>query len=115
MKNSTARILLILLFSAILICMIAAPVVASMERGIFEAGSQLIHDAWFRATLYDAYFGFITFFVWVAYRERHFYQRGLWFLAIMLLGNIAMSVYVLLQLFRMSPGDSLESLLLRKR
>lgn len=108
------RIFLILLFSAILISMVAATVTASLDRGIFVAGRELIGDAWFRATLYDAYFGFITFYVWVAYKERHLHRQAGWFVAIMLLGNIAMSIYVLLQLARMAPNDRLESLLLRR-
>ena len=114
MTNSTTRIFLILLFLAILVSMIAATVTASMERGIFVAGSELIHDAWFRATLYDAYFGFITFYVWVAYRERRWPSKVAWFVAIMLLGNIAMSIYVLIQLMRMAADEDLETLLLRK-
>jgi hypothetical protein len=108
------RIFLILLFFAILISMVAATVIASLDRGIFVAGRDLIGDAWFRATLCDAYFGFITFYVWVAYKERRLLRQAGWFVAIMLLGNIAMSIYVLLQLVRMSPNDRLESLLLRR-
>ena len=37
-----------------------------------------------------------------------------WFILIMGLGNIATAAYVLLQLARMKPGDSWESLLLRR-
>ena len=37
--------------------------------------------------------------------------RVLWFIAIMLLGNIAMSAYVLRQLARLGPSDSMDTLL----
>jgi hypothetical protein len=37
--------------------------------------------------------------------------RIVWFVAIMLLGNMAMSVYVLRQLSRLRPGEDLAQLL----
>jgi hypothetical protein len=62
----------------------------------------------------DAYAGFITFYVWVVYREPRLLPRIVWFILIMGLGNIATAAYVLLQLARMRPGDTWESLLLRR-
>ncbi len=94
--------------------MLAATIVASFDRGVFVAGRELMADPWFRATLCDAYFGFLTFFVWVAYKERTVAGRVAWFVAIMALGNIAMSIYVLIHAVRMGPEDTLESLLLRR-
>ncbi|MCH2180744.1 MAG: DUF1475 domain-containing protein [Mariniblastus sp.] len=107
------RLLLTVIFSMILLGMLWVTVVASLERNIFKAGSELMSDAWFRATLVDAYFGFITFYVWVAYRERRWAGRILWLIAILLLGNIAMAVYVLLQLGRVRAEWPLYSILLR--
>ena len=40
--------------------------------------------------------------------------RLLWFLLIMGLGNIAMSFFVLIQLFRLKPADTAASILLRQ-
>ena len=65
-------------------------------------------------TLADAYFGFITFFVWLAYKERTNLSRVAWFIAIMLLGNIAMASYMLLQLFRVPADGSVEQVFLRR-
>ena len=62
-------------------------------------GTQLTSDPWFLATLADAYFGFLTFYVWVAYKEHSVWRKLLWFVLIMVLGNIAISVYVLIQLW----------------
>ena len=86
---------------------------ARIERGILEAGRELISDRWFQATLFDAYFGFITFYVWVAYKERTVWSRILWFLLIMCLGNIAMATYMLIQLAVLPCAAPLSSLLLR--
>lgn len=105
-----------LLFLAILAAMLWVTLTASFERGIFEAAEALWPDAWFRATLADAYFGFLTVYVWVAYKERTWLARSLWLVAFLALGNIAISIYVLIQLFKSSRGDaggSLENVLLR--
>ena len=91
---------LTLLFSAILIVMIAVTTWASLHEGVFTALPRLVRDRWALATLFDAYFAFLTFFVWVAFRERTFAARAGWFLAIMTTGNMAMAIYVLLQLRR---------------
>lgn len=107
------RNVLILLFGAILLAMLVGTVRASIDRGITEVGSELLADRWFQVTLLDAYCGFITFFVWVAYKETALWSRLLWFVLIMGLGNIAMAVYMLLQLFRIPSDSPLSALLLR--
>ena len=102
------------LFLGILLAMLAVTTIASLDRGVFEAGGELWPDPWFKATLADAYFGFITVFVWIAYKESSIGRRILWFFLVMALGNIAISIYVLVELFKLEPGDSLERLLLRR-
>jgi hypothetical protein len=62
----------------------------------------------------DAYFGFLTFYAWVFYKETAASARVGWFLAVMLLGNIAMAVYMLIQLARLEDGAPVEQLLLRR-
>ncbi len=104
---------LFVLFSSILVGMLLVTTVASLDRGIFSVGPELLSDRWFQATLADAYFGFITFYVWVAYKEPTLVRRVIWFVLIMTLGNIAMSIYVLMQLARMKPQDGWPELLLR--
>lgn len=107
------RSVLLLLFGVILVLMVAVTTWASLERSVFQAGN-LLADRWFVATLCDAYCGFITFYVWVAYRETGWTARIVWFIAIMALGNIAMAVYMLWQLRRLAPGDLWNRLLLRE-
>lgn len=105
------RILLLSLFACILVLMVGVVTWASLERNVFDAG-YLFSDRWFVATLCDAYCGFITFFVWVAYRETSLLSRLIWFVAIMTLGNITVALYVILAIWRLQPGDSWEHLLL---
>ena len=52
-------------------------------------------------------------FVWVAYKEQSWTARGAWLVAILLLGNFAMSGYVLWQLLKIKVF-SWEALLLRR-
>ena len=87
--------------------MLAVTTIASLDRGVFEAGADLWSDPWFRATLADAYFGFLAVYLWIAYKERSWGRRVLWFVLLMLLGNIAIAVYVLIQLFRL-PDSRLD-------
>jgi hypothetical protein len=102
-----------LLFGAILAVMLYVTVAAGLDRGIFDAGGELWRHPWFRATLADAYCGFVVFYAWVFYRERTWPGRVLWFVAIMALGNIAVAVYVLEKLFRLPAGAGTEELLRR--
>lgn len=102
-----------LLFAAILVAMLTVTTWASLDRSVFEAGN-LLEDPWGVATLVDAYMGFLTFYCWVFYKERSVAARALWFVLVMALGNIAMSAYVLVQLFRLPPGATVETLLLRR-
>ena len=103
-----------LLFAGIFVAMVAVTGWASLDRSVFEAGN-LLDDPWGVATLMDAYMGFLTFYAWVFYKERTAGRRLAWFVLIMALGNIAMSAYVLTQLFRLPPDATFEALLLRSR
>ena len=107
------RVVLILLFSGILVAMLAVTTYASLDRSIFNVGSKLASDPWFHATLADAYFGFITFYIWVAYKEPGMLRRAIWFVLVMTLGNIAMSLYVLIQLAKWDSASGIEAFLLR--
>jgi len=106
------RAFLIALFAAIFVVMIGVTLWATSRSSLMDPAVRAAFNAqpWAIATLFDAYCGFITFFVWVAYRERGVGIKTLWLVLILLLGNIAMSLYVLLQLFLRKPGEPLSSL-----
>ena len=106
-------VLLRVILSLILLSMIALTLTAFQESSLMEAGSDLWKDAWFRLTLADAYFGFLIVFLWVAYKERTRWARIVWFLLFMVLGNMAVTAYILVQLFRVREGNLAASLLLR--
>jgi predicted permease len=93
------RNVLIVFFCAILVTMLGITGYASLDRGIWDAGGELMQHPWFIATLADAYFAFLTFYVWVFVRETSWLARTGWLIAILLLGSIAMSAYMLRALF----------------
>lgn len=100
------------LFAFIFLFMIVATVLTSLKVPIWNAS--FTGNPWAWATLYDAYFGFITFYCWVAWRERALGPKLLWLVLILALGNIAMSGYVLLQLFALKPDEPVGALFRKK-
>ncbi len=108
------KLLLKLLFGAIFVSMTVLTIRTSLAVSLWAAWPGYAANPWAVATLYDAYFGFLTFYVWVAYKEKLMWARVLWFVLIMGLGNIAMSLYVLIQLMRLDSEEPVESLLRRR-
>jgi hypothetical protein len=104
------------LFGGILAVMLLVTTTASLKQPLWDWQGLLSEpDRWWTlATLADAYFGFLTFYVWVFYKQVTAASRAAWFVAIMLLGNIAMAVYVLLQVSRLRPGEPVARMLLRE-
>ena len=109
------RTTLFTVFGTILLAMLAVTTWASLDRSILKVGPRLLSDPWFHATLCDAYCGFLTFYVWVWIKERSWPGRVCWLIGILLLGNIAMSIYVMVQLVRPGPDITAERLLLPER
>ena len=103
-----------LFFSLVLVSMLWVTTWASMQCALWETPRAVATHPWFIATLFDTYWGFLTFYVWLAYKERAWVAKVLWLIAILLLGNIAMSVYLLIQLFRVPTSARLEDVLLRR-
>ena len=112
--TQTATNLLKTLFALFLIGMLSITITASIDQNIFEALGNMWPNWWFKATMADAYFGFLTFFVWVAYKEIHLWRKLVWFASIMLLGNLAISAYMLAELNKLQAGDPVETLLTRR-
>jgi hypothetical protein len=100
-------------FIVVLVSMLGVTGWASSRVALWETPREVATHPWFIATLFDTYWAFFTFYLWLAYKEASFGRRLAWFVGIVLLGNIAMAVYMLWQLFRLPASASLEELLLR--
>ncbi len=102
------------LFSIILLTMIAVTSWASTQCAIWQIPEVVLKHSWFVATMFDAYFGFLTFYCWLFYKESSPMLRVTWFVSIILLGNMAMAAYMLIQLFKLKANASVRELLLRE-
>ena len=111
----TGKTALKILFAAIFLTLLVGTIFASTQQPITQyTGLTRGPDRfWTLATFLDAYGGFLTFYAWVFYKEPRWSRRVGWFIAIMLLGNMAMSVYMLLQLWRLKPEQPAADVLLR--
>ena len=97
-------LLLRALFVGILVAMSWGTVRASRAQALFDIPPEVYLNPWFQVTLLDAYFAFLTFLVWVCWKETRLANRVLWGLAVALWGNFAMAAYFLRELFRL-PVD----------
>ena len=102
-------------FTIVLVAMLCVTTWASNIVALWETPRAVATHPWFIATLFDTYFGFLTFYCWVAYKETSNVSRIIWLVAILLLGNIAMAAYMLRQLFKLPADAKMEALLLRQR
>jgi hypothetical protein len=108
------KVFLKLLFGFIFAFMVIMTVRTSLQVSLWSALGSFAASPWAMATLYDAYAGFITFFVWLAWRERAVGVKIVWFVLIMALGNIAMSLCVLIQLVGLKSDEDVSALFRQK-
>lgn len=91
-------------FVLVLVAMTWVTVEASLDSNVLEGGARVWADPWGRATLFDAYFAFLTIFLWIAWRERTTLRRVSWLVALLLLGNFAIAAYFLWSIHRLGKG-----------
>jgi hypothetical protein len=102
-------------FIAVLLSMLAVTSWASLECALWKTPREVVTHPWFIATLFDTYWAFLTFYCWVAYKEVSWFARIGWLIGILLLGNIVMAIYMLIQLFKVPADGRVEDVLLRRR
>lgn len=107
-------IFLRLLFVAVIASMLAVTSWASRHTPLFSIPREVFTHPWFIATLFDAYWAFVAFYVWVAWKEQSLRARLIWFVAIIALGNIAMAAYLLRELFTVPATGSLDPVFTRR-
>jgi hypothetical protein len=106
--------LLRFVFVGVLVSMLCVTGWASSVVALWRMPRELVAHPWFIATLFDTYFAFLTFWLWVCYKEGTWAARIGWLVGILLTGNIAMAIYVLIELFRLPSDAKIEELLLAR-
>lgn len=76
--------------------MLYVTISASLHQDVVSAPQRLWPDPWFRATLADAYCGFLFYWLWVAWREQSIKKKCPVVRPEHDPGNIATAVYLLL-------------------
>lgn len=104
-----------ILFGLVIVSMLAVTGWASGQCALFSIPREVFTHPWFIATLVDAYWAFITFYVWVAWKEQGLAARVLWFVAIILWGNLAMALYMLIELCRIGSSAQLGEVFTTRR
>jgi hypothetical protein len=105
-----------LLFASILVTMFGLIGWASSRCALFDIPREVFTHPWFITTLFDAYFAFVAFWVWLAWKEGTVAARVLWLFTILLWGNPAIAAYMLLELARVKrEGGGLDAVFTRKR
>lgn len=103
------------LFLVVIASMLGVTSWAALRCPLFAIPREVFTHPWFIATLADAYWAFATFFIWVCYKQTSMPARIAWFVAIMLLGNIAMAAYCLDELFRTPRDGRVADILVTRR
>lgn len=113
---SSANVVLFLrlLFTVVLASMLGITTWASLQCPLFAIPRDVFTHPWFLATLLDAYWAFIAFFIFVAWKEQSLLARILWFIALILLGNIAIASYMLRELFAIPATGPLNPVFTRR-
>jgi hypothetical protein len=79
----------------VLVSMFAVTGWASSLCPLFSVPREVATHPWFIATLFDAYWGFLTFYLWIFFQQTSWISRSGWLIAILTLGNIAMALYLM--------------------
>ncbi len=85
----------------------------SIKSNMFQLPSSVVNEPWFQTTLVDFYFNITLISIWLFYKERKIIISLIWLIAFIVLGSIATSFYVFLQLNKLKPGDSLQKMFVR--
>src|SRR4051812_16787795 len=100
-------------FFVVLVSMLAVTSWAGTQVPLWSIPREVGGHPWFVATMFDAYWGFFTFYAWQCYKEPSWGARSLWLVALVLLGNMAMATYGLIVTFRVPANASAQAVLLR--
>ncbi len=104
-----------ILFITVLAIMSWGTVRASMAQALFDIPPAVTGNPWFQVTLLDAYFAFLTFSVWVVWKEQRTAARILWVITVLLWGNFAIATYMLVELFKLPLNSPLDPVFTQRR
>lgn len=112
--NSRKIFALKVLFVCLFFWMTWVVVDTSLRSNLFEEWNSLASIPWMTATLKDFYANVVVLFLWVCWKETSHFSKVVWLILLVSLGSIATTLYVLIQLFRLKPGEGVRELIIRR-
>lgn len=109
MKN-----ILLIIFTAVFLWVTYVVIDTSYQSNLFKEWDYLMGIPWMQATLWDFYANILVLLIWVYYKESSIALKALWTVLFITLGSIAVTGYVLLQLFKLKTGEGLEKILMKR-
>jgi len=103
-----------IIFSIILIWMCNVVITTSLKSNLFNEWDFLGSIPWMRATLWDFYANAFIIYLWILYKEPSTLLKIVCFLLMFFLGSIASCAYVLIELFRLQPGEGILDLITKR-
>jgi hypothetical protein len=95
-------------FSLLFVWMCYTVISTSVSSNLFKEWGALGSIPWMRATLWDFYANVTVIFLWLCYKEKSIAIKIIWLILLVALGSIASCAYVLIQLFKLKPGEGLK-------
>ena len=77
-------------------------VLGFLSGGFMDEGSAIWALSWGKVTLIDLYVGLVVFGLWVSVRERRLSVVVIWWLSLVVFGNLAAALYVVFASFTAS-------------
>lgn len=108
MKNATEQKTSLVIIARVVFGVLGAVMLGTLVYTIVTDGSPFRRELltpWLSATLIDFYVNIIALAVWVAYKESSWITASLWIVLLICLGSISTCVYIVVQLFHLSPRD----------
>lgn len=97
-----------IIFSILFAWMCYMVISTSIQSSLIKEWDFLGSIPWMRATLWDFYANVTVIFVWVCYKEKSYLFKFIWLILLIALGSIASCAFVLIQLFKLKPGEGLK-------
>lgn len=95
-------------FSILFVWVCYVVISTSLQSNLFEQWDYLGSIPWMRATLWDFYANVSVIYLWVCYKEKGIAVKIIWLILLVLLGSIASTAFVLIQLFRLKSNEGLK-------
>jgi hypothetical protein len=106
-KTNILKITVTLIF----LWMVYVVYTTSVSSNLFKEWDSLALIPWMKATLWDFYANVFFIFLWVCYKEPSWFVKILWLVLLVCLGSIATAAYILIQLFKLQPGEPVENVI----